>query len=403
MKITKKRLKYLSISLMVLVSIAVFNMRAFSQGNFKLGSLSISPSFTERIESDDNVFQVSGKGAGGSKNSDIINISTPGLGLDLPLGGGLIVGKHVVGLNWYSDFKNYRDNAEQNQQNHYFNASGTFEFARGFSVSLLDRYEDTRVTAGSDSDTLHPRRTNTGSVTVSLRDYFRKFDVDVTYENYNQDYDERALRRANRNRSKFTVKVPFQLTPKISLFPEYSYDATFIKNEEIDGALGDSHASYYYIGTEWQATAKTSGITKFGFVNRDFEKSTVSDISTFAMFIGVHANLSERTKLSLNFTREDRIAEFTLGSNGYVATGGNFTLSHTIRKIKASIKGSYMKSVFRDSSRKDDAYNAGVNIKYAIKEWSFVDLKYSHRDRRSNFESQSDRINKFSIGIGFKY
>lgn len=403
MDITKKSLRYLSVFLMVLVGMVVLSASAFSQGNIKLGNLSVSPSFTERINTDDNIYQISGKGSTGHKNSDIINTYTPGLGLTLPIGAGQITGKHALGLDWRSDFKNYMHNADQNQQNHFLNGSANFEFARGLSVSLVDQYVDTVGAAGSDTDRLHPRRTNTGSIAVSLPDYFRKIDVDVTYENFNQDYDERALRRANRNRHKFTVKVPFQLTPKISLFPEYSYDATHMKNENISGALSDSHASSFYVGTEWQATAKTSGIMKFGFVNRDFEKATVSDISTFAMLIGVKADLSERTKFTLDITRTDQISEFTSGSNGYVATGGKFNLSHTIRKLTAALNGGYQKSVFRDSTRKDDAYDAGASLKYAIKEWSFVDFAYSHRDRRSNFEAQSDRINKLSIGVGFNF
>ena len=399
MNIYNKSMRYISIFLTVCVCIAVFNLRAFSQGNIKLGPLHLAPKFTERIESDDNIYQVSGKGTSGDKNSDIINTYTPGLGLMLPFGGE----QHAVALDWHTDFKNYRDNADQNQQNHYFTAMGKLSLPKGFGVELLDNYEDTWETAGSETDQLHARKTNTGAIKVSLPDYFRRFDVDFTYKNYDQEYDEFALRRANRNEHNFTVKVPFKLTPKINIFPEYTYGFNHIDFERLDDGLSDSHWNEIFGGVEWEATAKTTGIMKFGYTNRDFEKSTVSDVKTFSMLMGIDADLSSRTKLLINAERSTQVSEFTSGSNAFVRTGGNARISHQIKKVNAAMYGAYSKSVFRDSKRKDDDYTLGADLTYNLKKWSFIDLKYSYKDKHSNFEDQSDRINKASIGIGVKF
>ena len=399
MNIAKKCMMFVSIFIIVTICIVALSVCAFSQGNIKLGPLHLHPKFTERIESDDNIFQVSGKGAGGSKNSDIINTYTPGLGLMIPFGGQ----QHSIFVDWYSDFKNYRDNARQNQQNHYFTAIGKFSSPKGFDVELFDHYEDTWETAGSETDKIHPRKTNTGVIKVSLPDYFRRFDVDFTYQNYDQEYDEFALMRANRNEHSFTVKVPFKLTPKINIFPEYTFGFNNIDSERLIGGLSDSHWSTIFGGVEWQATAKTTGIMKFGYTNRDFEKATVSDVSTFSMLIGIESDLSSRTKLLIDAERSTQVSEFTVGSNAFDRTSGNVRISHQIRKVTAAMHGAYMKSVFHDSTRKDDDYTLGADITYNIKEWSFVDLKYSYKDKHSNFESQSDRINKASIGIGVQF
>ena len=400
MNIAKKCMRFVSIFLIVAICIVAFNVCAFSQGNIKLGPLHLYPKFTERIESDDNIFQVSGKTAsGGHKTSDIINTYTPGLGLMMPFGGD----QHSLFVDWYSDFKNYRDNAKQNQQNHYFTAIGKISLPKGFEVELFDHYEDTWETAGTDTDQIHPRKTNTGAIKVSLPDYFRKFDVDFTYQNYDQEYDEFALRRANRNEHSFTVKVPFKLTPKINIFTEYTFGFNHIDFERLIDGLSDSHWNTIFGGVEWQATAKTKGIMKFGYTNRDFEKATVSDVSTFSMLMGIEADLSSRTKLSINADRSTQVSEFTPGSNAFVRTGGNLSISHRIKKVTAAMYGAYFKSVFHDSTRKDDDYTLGADVAYNIKEWSFIDLKYSYKDKHSNFESQSDRINKASIGIGVQF
>ena len=73
-----------------------------SPGNIHLGALIINPSFSERLEYDDNVFQVSGKGTKPDgqrerKKSDIINIVSPGLKLTLPIrGGGISTGQRTL-------------------------------------------------------------------------------------------------------------------------------------------------------------------------------------------------------------------------------------------------------------------------------------------------------------------
>jgi len=400
MNIAKKCMGFVSIFLIVTICIAAFSVCAFSQGNIKLGPLHLYPKFTERIESDDNVFQVSGKTAsGGHKTSDIINTYTPGLGLMMPFGGQ----QHSLFVDWYSDFRNYRDNADQNQQNHYFTAIGKFSLPKGLEVELFNNYEDTWVTADTDTDKIHPRKTNTGAIKVSLPDYFRRFEVDFTYQNYDQEYDEFALRRANRNEHSFTVKVPFRLTPKINIFPEYTYGFNNIDHERLIAGLSDSHWNTIFGGIEWQVTAKTTGIMKFGYTNRDFEKAAVSDVSTFSMLMGIKADLSSRTQLTINADRSTHVSEFTPGSNAFVRTGGNFRIFHKIKKLNVAISGVYFKSVFHDSTRKDDDYMLGADVAYNIKEWSFIDFKYSYKDKHSNIESQSDRINKASIGIGVKF
>ena len=385
---------------------------AYSQGNLHLGALDIHPSFFERIEFDDNVYQVSGKGVnvtGGreDKESDLINIYTPGLELKLPFRNIIIPSAkrgHDLNFDWHSDFKNYRHHADQNQQNHYINASGNFRFHKGFEISIENTYEDTEAPAGSETDRIHPRKTNIGSVTVSLPDYFRRFDIDFTYTNFDQEYEEGRLNRPNRNEDRFTLKAPIKLTPKIVVFPGYTHGITeYDRSSSID-SLSDSHFNEIFAGAEWYATAKTTGILKLGYRSRDYDDIEKSDIDTFVALMGVQSKLPKRIILNLNFVREQFESEFTAGSNGFVSNRGDFSISHKImRKITTTLYGDYEKQVYRNSTRKDDIYSFRFSTQYDMNKWVLVDLYYSYRDKHSNFELESDRINKAAIGIGLAF
>lgn len=383
--------------------ITLHNLRAFSQGNIHLGNLEIHPSFMERVEFDDNAFQVSNKDVSergpDKKKSDIINTYTPGLGLVFPFGGSTASGagkKHNLNLDWHSDFRNYRDNAKQNQQNHYFFATANLEFAKGFSITLDDSYSDTLAPAGSETDNLHALRSNTGSVTISLPDYFRRFDVEFKYTNFEQEYDERALRRANRNQNIFSLKVPFKISPKITVFPEYVYD--YIEYEISE--LSDSHSNTIFGGFEGYITSRITGVVKLGFTSVDYDSSSTTDIETVIIEGGIQYAISKYNTLDLTVSRVRLESEFTTGSNAFIATPTGFSYSKQItNKINATLSGSYLKADFRDSPRKDHTYQAGFIAMYNIKEWLTADLNFSHKERHSNQDAQDETINKASLGI----
>ena len=384
------------------------------QGKIHLGPLRIYPLFSERIGVDDNVFQVSGSGTNPvtglpvkDKESDIINIYTPGLKLVLPLrGGGFVPGKeHELNLDWHSDFWNYRDHASENQQNHYFRAESTLRFPKGFEIGLENIYADTESPASSEIDQLHPYKEYHGVVEINMPDYFRKFDSEFRYVIHDIEYDERSLRGANRLEHRFTLKIPYKLTPKISIFPEYTYGFfEYDSQSGLSDPSSDSHYNEIYAGIEWYATAKTTGIIKLGFINQDYDDPETTDINTFVALLGIRVYLTKRMELDINAGRAPLESEFTSDSNSYDRNFGDFKISRRVWKdLSAELRGIYEKQVYHGSKRKDDIYEVRMSAAYNIKKWIAADLSYSYRDRNSNIDIRSDRINQASVGINFAF
>lgn len=384
----------------------LFCDNSFSQEGIKLGAIRVYPSIGERVEFDDNIFQVSGKGLINGrreeKQSDIINIITPGLYLDLPFeGGDFIPGKkHNINLDWHSDFKNYEDNAKQNQQNHFLVFNGSFEFPGGFEIKLQDIYSDDTGTLGSETDQLHPNTSNTGKITVNMPDYFTNFDAEISYEHYDMEYDESALRRANRFRQEFTLKVPYKIAPKIKIFSEYTYGFIEYDASNIADAMSDSHYNKIFAGIEWDITGKTKGTAKFGFKTEDYDNAEKDDTKSFIAQIGATVDLTKRTQLSINAGRETKQSEFTANSNSFDRNFANFNISRQAWKhLLVKLDGSFDLQLYHGSERKDHMYEYGLSTQYEINKWLNANFEYSLKDRRSNFELQSDRINTISIGI----
>ncbi len=405
------------------------------QGNLHLGSLKISPTFHERLQYDDNVYAVSGTHVGTppplsreSKREDLINIASPGLHLRLPIGSRFLYGKiNKLDLNWQSDFKNYFDKEDQNQQNHYVVGAVTFEVLKGFDLTLKENWAHTDVGAGSETDRLNPRDTNTFQIGLRASQVIRslkKLDIEVLYTNFDQDYTHFAEERANRNENSYTMNIYYNLTPKFTIkFPQYTYsDIRYDKAREENlwigsDALSDSHSHSISGGVSWLATAKTTGYFDIGYTKRQYEKNTheswgsytyppvqwkTSDVSSYTMDAGVTSRLPWKTLLDVNFYRVLRESEFTAKSNSYFTTGGAITFTNKFHKLCTNVMFGFFQAEFNGVNRKDDVYTFATNASYVITKWSRAEIGYSYKKKEVNndFSREDEEINKIYFGFG---
>ncbi len=413
-----------------------------NNGNLHIGELKIHPTFHERLVYDDNVYKVSGthrrmegqdsittntSRANEGKEGELINIASPGVRLELPLGERLFKGKiKRLGLNWQSDFKNYTDdNANLNQDNHYVVGSVTLEVLKGYELTLNHNFQHSNVGAGSETDQLHARDTNSFGVALKMSQLIhslKKLDVTVSYRNFDQDYSETHLERANRNQDDYSIAISYKLTPKLSInFPTYTYSVINYDKHRQELAssttdpLSDSHTNTLSGGFSWKATAKTTGYFTYGYTNREYEKDShqgfdtaanfnwkTSDVNSSIMKGGLTSRLPWNMLLDVNIFRQLREAEFTAKSNSYFSTGGNFTISKKYRKFFTDFTAGYFKTDFNGVNREDDIYFLAANATYAITKWSQIEAGYSYRDKRlnSDFDQEEEQISQAYIGFG---
>ncbi len=194
----------------------------------------------------------------------------------------------------------------------------------------------------------------------------------------------------------FSLRIPFKLAPKISVFPEYVHD--FINYEKDE--LSNSYSNTLFGGFEGYITSRITGVLKVGFTSVNYSRSSTTDINTVVVEGGIKYAIAKGTTLDLIVSREKFESEFTTGSNAFIATPTGFSYSKQItNKINATLSGSYLKADFRDSPRKDHTYQASFIANYNIKEWLTADLNFSHKERHSNQDAQDETINKTSLGI----
>ena len=355
-----------------LIALALPVTSVFSQGNLHLGPVEIHPSISEKFTFDDNIYRESNKtkfnfddGGGlistefNNKIPDWYNEVSPRLLLELPLNGRLLYGKiNKLKLDYRSEISNYLQNADLNEVDHFFIGGVTFEILKGFEIVLEEDFSHTDSPGTSERDNQHPRDTNTAAVALNLQDFLSRFfnrvDVELKWETFFQDYSLKRggeagenEEKADRREDRYSLKLSYHLTPKLIVYPKYTYGKTKYDKSSLDDGTsrGDSHYNKIVAGFEWQATARTTGTLEIGAKIRDYNDRESPNVGTIIADAGISIDFIKEITLGLNLNREQFESEFTGGSNSYIANTANLTAARDFgENISVDLFGVYTKS-----------------------------------------------------------
>jgi len=107
--------------------------------------------------------------------------------------------------------------------------------------------------------------------------------------------------------------------------------------------------------------------------------------------------------MSINGGRGPTESEFTDGGS-HEKTSADVGISRRVwKELTVDLKAGYDHQVFHGSERKSDVYKFNASANYVINRWMTADFKYSHKDKRENAETSSDRLNKASVGLNILF
>lgn len=150
----------------------------------------------------------------------------------------------------------------------------------------------------------------------------------------------------------------------------------------------DSTANKYYVGLDWEATAKTEGSLRLGRATKDFDDRDRKDFSGSSWEAEVRWLPRTYSVFSLNTLRDTR------ENNGT----GNFIDSEAYRvgwehewseRISTHIFYALDNEVYEGDTagREDDTATTGMRIDYAMRRWLGLGLSLNNIDRDSNVDT----------------
>lgn len=373
-----------------------------TQGKLQLGPLRLHPLFAISEIYDSNIFDTPD-----DEESDLITVYSPGINLFLPIRGL----KSEFSASYLANFLEYRENSEQGRMDQYVEGSWKTILPHGLGITLHNRFEDTEIPPAFDYvygvlNQRTKRQSNYFTTTVTLPDYFARFDSELSYSNNDHQYD--AFKNSSYNEQKIGTRLTYKLLTKLDTLAELNFGKT---NYDTN-VISDSVFYESLVGVQWKETAKTTGIFKIGYRARDYDEEE------FEQFDGVVFSLESKTQLDAltNFSillRRSQEETFQPATKGFYDLNSLYvTFSRKLTgKIEASLANYYQVidyPAMQGETSDTEYFTWGVrtSIDYKIQKWLFTRLSYWYEDRDSSSDDSEGRGRKkqvitFTLGATF--
>ena len=289
------------------------------------------------------------------------------------------------------EFVLYSDHSSHNHVNHKAEGLLQYNLNCGLSFDLIDLFHDKEEIAGNGViDTLYRHQDNLLDFITTYDAPSGKFKLQFTYSNYDIDYKETAVDYRDRNDNSFGASVFYKFWPKTSLFAEYDYS-----DIEFDtGSTNDSVENRYYAGINWDITAKTRGTLKLGYIDKDFDLTSVADQGGFSVELQTQHNLTPKRALQVNGYRKFHESDLANASS-FLSTGIDIDLMQRFtEKWSGTLTVFYEKNEYNGFNRDDDLYGFGPAIRFEPRKWLIFDLGYYYYKNDSNVTTYDYEANQ---------
>ncbi len=365
-----------------------------SAGGFMLGGVGIYPVIGVGLRYDDNIFL-----SNANKKSSTVAIVSPAVRAQVRDPGG-----STYGITYKADLGRYFDSAADNYNDQSVVADANVVVSTRARLALRFEYLDLHDPRGSTdrANSAEPDQWHApgASATFSYGTPGARGRVELEAGHNEKRYDNNRTFTAGSDRNTNYVGGTFywRVMPATSLLLQAKQTAI---DYRFNPSGLDSKERRYYAGVTWDATAKTSGTIRAGYLEKDFSNTARQDFSG--------TSWQGRVRWSpLTYS----VFEVTTGRETNEATGiGDYILSSLVygtwthawnSVVKTNVLLGYRRDDFRGSGavRKDDTTSAGVGATYQMRRWLNFGAQYIYTDRSSNTAAFEYQRNVFMLTVG---
>jgi hypothetical protein len=375
--IKKFPLKTLTAAMLMAGSGSVLAIEAASM---ELGGMRFTPVLNLSESYDDNIRAV---GAGADESSWITTINP---NFELAAQDRLNLYKLTYGFN--SD--TFHSSHDDNNVDHFLNAIAHMEYNARNRLDLNAGYskvEDINDTEGGFGINDKYHTYNLGAVYgFGAKSATMNFEFGANQQWLRYDNDQRLGNglRVNEDQERDVTTLSgtafYRVAPKTRALLEVRYNEYKYK---LSSSTLDSDAMAYLLGLTWEATAKTTGIAKFGYSNKEFDDSSRDDVNGSIWEVGVDWQPRTYSTFSLNTRRStEEGSEGAEDAIDTTRTGINWKHDWTSR-ISTDVGYTYMEEDYQGISRKDETDEFGLGLSYNMRRWLDLGVGYTYQDVES--------------------
>jgi len=362
-------------------------------GAIPVGNMLLVPSVTLSESHNDNIFMQEAKNA--IRKSWITEIN-PSFVLNAEDG----AKQYELGYSLSS--KTFQQSHADDVVNHFINFNADLGLSRKLTVDFNIDYNLTHDPRGStftggvagpvaEPDAYHETIVG-GSV-----DYGSNAHMIVSGEYTNKRYTNNRARTITRDMdtAKVGAEFDYDITGKTAAVLEARYKKLDYKDV---ASLLDGNEQNYYIGLNWDATAKTTGRVRVGYVKKNFIKAANTGLGFFGWEASVEWLPMSYSSWTLNTSL---LPVETDGTGSFIKnTEADISWNHAwSERLSHSASVGYTRGLYQASTRVDNTTTASASVNYQWLRWLAIQPTYDYTKRSSNAANSSYTANVWMLSL----
>jgi len=319
-----------------------------------------------------------------------------------------LIGKHKIFTHYNGKYSIYNKNNDLDHNEHNLTIGAKLEHSHKINTEFKINF---------DKKIEEPGSTNASTINVKEFNNFENklFIAKLIYGQYTStgqlvfeyNFNDREFLNneqtfRNRHYNQLIGTFFYRIAPKTRMLfqvntAKYTYDDHIESSSLILNQSNKQNS--YLIGTEWEATAKSTGTFKIGYLSKDYSEAIFSDVSGLSYELDMIWKPHPFTKISVNATRKT-IESAQINSQGYINTRYAINTTHKL-KPRTTVAAEYIFNNYDISNnRTDRRHTINFSVTQNLRTWLNVSLYYKYQERTSNFELFE--YNSNSIGLTFE-
>lgn len=264
----------------------------------------------------------------------------------------------------------------------------------------------------------HDPRGSTDRVFTSTPDQYNSFGLDGVFRygapgaqgrieidagafarRYTNHHDTTDV--SNRNTWQGGGTFFWRVMPRTEVLIQARHTRINYTDDSSPGPTQSSGENRYYLGLNWEATAKTTGYVKVGYLTKNFDSSAREDFSGKSWDAGVR--WSPLTYSVFDLTTSRATNESTGVGDAILSNNYGLIWNHAwSSRLRTQALAGYRHDDFLDSSpsRVDKTSTFGAKVSYDFRRWLLLGAEYTHTDRNSTLNIDKYKRNLFVLTVG---
>lgn len=315
----------------------------------------------------------------------------------------------VYSLTYNGDIGAYHESSRDDYDDHTFTASMHKEFNYRNRLDVTAQYQmehDERGTGrtegGGGVGNQNPDEYDVAGIHALYgfggMESKGRVDLEAGYSEKEYQNNRAATRARDLDTTDAGATFYLRVAPKTSLLLQAKHtDLDYVSANTLD-----SDENRVLVGVTWNATAKTTGVIKYGYLEKEFDSAARNDYSGDGWEVDITWN--PRSYSAFNFTagrstnETDGTGDYILNTDVAIAWGHNW--SH---RLSSNLYASYANKEFEASTREDDLTGVGASLGYLITRRLRVDAGVDYTDNDSNLAANDYDKNTYFVNLTAVY